>query len=83
MKKIPARTTHKTAAAAYTRTVHKRRSFRWITKKSCNSNIQCTVNSCAYHNPQNYCSLSQIKVGCTDASPCNCRETECASFELK
>ena len=38
-------------------------------KKSCNSNIQCTVNSCAYHNPQNYCSLSQIKVGCTDASP--------------
>ena len=28
-------------------------------------------------------SLSQIKVGCTDASPCNCRETECASFELK
>lgn len=48
-------------------------------KKSCNSNIQCTVNSCAYHNPQNY----QIKVGCTDASPCNCRETECASFELK
>ena len=26
-------------------------------KKSCNSNIQCTVNSCAYHNPQNYCSL--------------------------
>ena len=37
-------------------------------KKSCNSNIQCTVNSCAYHNPQNYCSLSQIKVGCTDAS---------------
>ena len=74
MKKIPVRTTHKTAAAAYTRTVH---------KKSCNSNIQCTVNSCAYHNPQNYCSLSQIKVGCTDASPCNCRETECASFELK
>ena len=52
-------------------------------KKSCNSNIQCTVYSCAYHNPQNYCSLSQIKVGCTDASPCNCRETECASFELK
>ena len=52
-------------------------------KKSCNSNIQCTVNSCAYHNPQNYCSLSQIKVGCTDASPSNGRETECASVELK
>ena len=34
MKKIPARTTHKTAAAAYTRTVHKRRSFRWITKRA-------------------------------------------------
>lgn len=39
------------------------------TKKNCNSNIQCTVNSCAYHNPKNYCSLNQIKVGCTDASP--------------
>ena len=34
VKKIPARTTHKTAAAAYTRTVHKRRSFRWITKRA-------------------------------------------------
>lgn len=38
-------------------------------KKSCNSNIQCTVNSCAYHNPQNYCSLSQVKVGCTERLP--------------
>lgn len=75
MKKIPARTTHKTAAAAYTRTVHKRRSFRWITKRAAIPIFSVLFNSCAYHNPQNYCSLSQIKVGCTDASPCNCRET--------
>lgn len=51
-------------------------------KNQVNSNIQCTVSSCAYHSPKNYCSLDQIKVGCCDASPCNCRETECASFEL-
>ena len=38
-------------------------------KKSCNSNIQCTVNSCAYHNPQNYCSLSQIKVAAPTPPP--------------
>ena len=47
-----------------------------------NSNIQCSVSSCAYHNPKNYCSLNQIKVGCCDSSPATSRETECASFQV-
>lgn len=47
-----------------------------------NNNIQCTVNSCAYHNPQNYCSLNQIKVGCCSSCPTDCESTECASFQL-
>lgn len=47
-----------------------------------NNNIQCSVSSCSYHDPKNYCTLNQIKVGCCDSSPCTCRETECASFEM-
>lgn len=47
-----------------------------------NSNIQCSVSSCAYHNPKNYCSLNQIKVGCCDCNPTSCRGTECASFQM-
>ena len=44
-------------------------------KKTGNSSIKCTVSNCAYHAPQNCCSLSQIQVG-------SCRGTECASFQL-
>lgn len=51
--------------------------------KSCNTNIQCTVSSCAYHNaPSNCCSLDSIKVGCCGANPTKCEGTECASFKL-
>ena len=50
--------------------------------KSCNSHIKCTVTNCAYHAPQNCCSLSQIQVGCCDATPTSCKGTECASFQL-
>ena len=39
----------------------------------CNSSIKCTVSSCAYHAPQNCCSLNQIQVGCTDHKPCSFR----------
>ena len=49
----------------------------------CNSSIKCTVSSCAYHAPQNCCSLNQIQVGCTDHKPCSCRGTECDSFQQK
>ena len=47
-----------------------------------NSNIQCSVSSCAYHNPQNSCSLNQIKVGYCDNVPTSPRGTECASFQV-
>ena len=51
-------------------------------QNNANSNIQCSVSSCAYHNPKNYCSLNQIKVGCCDSVPTSTRGTECASFEV-
>lgn len=47
-----------------------------------NSTIQCSVTNCAYHNPKNYCSLNQIKVGSCDANVTDCQGTECASFQL-
>ena len=32
-----------------------------MNNKSCNTSIQCTVDTCAYHNaPQNCCSLQSI-----------------------
>ena len=51
-------------------------------QKTCNSNIHCTVESCAYHAPQNCCSLDSIKVGCSSTAPTQCDGTECASFKL-
>ena len=53
-----------------------------MNQNNANSNIQCSVSSCAYHNPKNYCSLNQIKVGCCDSSPATSKETECASFQV-
>ena len=51
-------------------------------QKTCNSSIHCTVENCAYHAPQNCCSLKSINVGCCDSSPTSCKGTECASFQL-
>ncbi len=52
-------------------------------QKSCNTSIQCSVSSCAYHNnPHNCCSLQSIKVGCCSSNPTKCEGTECASFKL-
>lgn len=47
-----------------------------------NHNIRCSVNNCAHHaGSQDYCTLHEIKVGCTGkATSCDC--TECASFQL-
>lgn len=50
--------------------------------KACNNSIKCSVSSCIHHAPQDCCSLNQIKVGCCDAVPTNCKGTECASFQL-
>ena len=32
-------------------------------QKTCNSSIHCTVENCAYHAPQNCCSLKSINTG--------------------
>ena len=54
-----------------------------MNNKSCNTSIQWTVDTCAYHNaPQNCCSLQSIKVGCCGSAPTKCEGTECASFKL-
>lgn len=47
----------------------------------CNPSIKCSVTSCAYHAPENCCSLTQIKVGCCDTTPTQSEGTECCSFE--
>ena len=52
-------------------------------QKTCNSSIHCTVANCAYHAPQNCCSLKSINVGCCDSAPTSCKGTEWASFQLK
>lgn len=48
-----------------------------------NHNIECSVNTCAYHaGEQNYCTLNTIKVGCCgEPNPKSCDCTECASFK--
>ena len=51
--------------------------------KSCNTSIQCSVNSCAYHSDAKHCcTLPTIQVGCCDTHPTKCEGTECASFKL-
>lgn len=48
-----------------------------------NHSIKCSVSSCAYHNgKQGYCTLDEIKVGCTTKDVADCACTECASFRL-
>lgn len=50
-------------------------------KASSNSNIKCIVESCVYHNTDNYCSLEDIQVGTDKKNPTAKCETECLSFE--
>ena len=50
-----------------------------------NRSIQCSVSNCTHHcGEENYCTLNEIKVGCTagSAQPTNCKETQCASFQV-
>ena len=49
-----------------------------------NPSIKCSVTNCAYHDgTENYCTLNEIKVGCAcDSRPTNCKEPECASFQV-
>lgn len=47
-----------------------------------NTSIKCNVASCVHHcNNQQFCSLNEITVGCCGAKVCDCKETECASFQ--
>lgn len=49
-----------------------------------NASIQCSVSTCSHHaGGENYCTLNAIKVGCCgDRNVTNCKNTECASFDL-
>lgn len=49
---------------------------------NCNPNIQCSVDTCAYHAPENFCSLHEIKVGCCNGEAKKSDATECSSFQL-
>ena len=46
-----------------------------------NKNIECSVNSCAYHR-EHHCTLNAIQVGHTEANVGKAAQTECASFRL-
>lgn len=48
---------------------------------SINKNIECSVNSCAYHR-EHHCTLNAIQVGHTESNVGNSAQTECASFRL-
>lgn len=52
--------------------------------KEANKNIQCTVEPCKHHcKTENYCSLSQIKVGTHESNPTVVECTDCESFDLE
>ncbi len=49
-----------------------------------NMSIGCSVKECKYHcNTENYCSLSNIKVGTHETNPTMCECTDCQSFEKR
>jgi len=51
--------------------------------KNVNHNIKCSVSSCAHHClDKNYCSLDEIKVGCSDPAVTDSADTECDSFRI-
>lgn len=48
-----------------------------------NPSIKCSVTSCRYHcREKNFCSLKEIKVGCSDPAVTDSADTECASFRM-
>lgn len=49
-----------------------------------NHSIKCSVTQCAFHaKGDDYCSLSQIKVGSQDRNPDCPESTDCESFKCK
>ncbi len=53
-----------------------------ITPPTTNTTIKCGVECCAHHAPTDYCSLSQIQVGACASEVTQCKNTECASFQM-
>lgn len=47
-----------------------------------NHSIKCSVTNCSHHCAQDYCTLNEIKVGCTGGSAQSCASTQCASFQM-
>jgi hypothetical protein len=47
-----------------------------------NGSIKCSVEECKYNNHEEYCTLSQIKVGAHETAPKQVESTDCESFEL-
>ncbi|MFI3253047.1 MAG: DUF1540 domain-containing protein [Eubacteriales bacterium] len=54
-----------------------------ITPPTGNSHIKCGVENCAYHAPTNHCSLNEIQVGACSSEVTQCKNTECASFQME
>ena len=50
--------------------------------QNANHSIKCSVTNCTHHCPENYCTLNEIKVGCTEQTVKSCASTECASFQM-
>ncbi len=49
-----------------------------------NHSIKCSVNQCTHHaQGDDYCALSQIKVGTHEKDPKDVKCTDCQSFETK
>jgi hypothetical protein len=46
-----------------------------------NPSIRCAVDSCAHHKDA-HCTLNEIQVGCGKRDACECKQTECDSFQL-
>lgn len=46
--------------------------------------IACSITNCRHHADQeNYCTLSQIKVGTHESNPTKVECTDCESFVMK
>lgn len=54
-----------------------------MTNHNVNPSVKCSVSSCTHHcHDKDYCSLSEIRVGCCSSCATNSASTECNSFEL-
>ncbi len=53
-------------------------------KTNYNHSIRCSVNQCANHaQSDDYCALSQIRVGTHENDPRDIKCTDCESFKIR